>query len=409
MTSQKPITRRELIGRSGAIGGGLLLSEIGLGAVARQAWALAEGGPAASSAQAAAMPRRKLGKTGATVPVLLQGGSMPWDTKWDPKLPEAIKHGINYFDAAYVYSGGTNEMAIGSFLERTQMRDKIWITSKSNLKDPAGFEQRLGESLARMKTSYVDMYFLHGLDDARALDKPLLDKVEQLKKQGKMRHFGFSCHDGNVVELLNKAAATPWVETVMFRYNFRQYGNKELNLAMDACHKAGVGLIAMKTQGSAVSFEQGWQKFQQTGKWNKFQAVLKAVWADERISAAVSEMDSLDKIRENAEAARDPGKLGELDVRELRRYALATRAIACDGCDHLCSKALHAPIPVAATLRFLMYHDSYGKRAEARALYQALPEEARRLEGADFARASALCPNGLDLEQHLKRAAQVLA
>jgi predicted aldo/keto reductase-like oxidoreductase len=409
MTSQKPITRRQLLARSSRVGGGLLLTEVGLGTVARQAWALAEGGPAAAAAQQAAMPRRKLGKTGATIPILLQGGSMPWDTKWDPKLPEAIKHGIDYFDAAWVYSGGTNEMAIGSFNERAKMREKIWITSKSNLKDPAGFEQRLNESLARMKTSYVDMYFLHGLDDARALDKPLQEKVDQLKKQGKMRHFGFSCHDGNVVELLQKAAATPWVETVMFRYNFRQYGNKELNLAMDACHKAGVGLIAMKTQGSAVSFEQGWQKFQQTGKWNKFQAVLKAVWADERISAAVSEMDSLDKIRENAEAARDPQKLGELDVRELRRYALATRSSACDGCDHLCSGALGAPIPVATTLRYLMYHDSYGKRDAARALYQALPEEARRLDGANFSAASAACPNGLDLDLHLKRAAQVLA
>lgn len=381
----------------------MLLSEIALGGVAGQAWALASEGPPA------AIPRRVLGKTGERIPILLQGGSMTWNTKWDPKLPEAIKHGINYFDAAWSYSGGTNELAIGSFLERTQQRDKLWITSKSNLKDPAGFELRLNESLARMKTSYVDMYYLHALEDPGELSPALLAKVSQLKKQKKLKHFGFSCHHGNVAELLSLAAKTPWVDSVMFRYNFRQYGNKELNQAMDACAKAGVGLIAMKTQGSAVSFEQAWQKFQQTGKWTQHQAVLKAVWADERITAAVSDMDSLEKIRENAAAARDPGKLGELDLRELRRYALATRSLACDGCDHLCTRALGAPIPVATTLRYLMYHDSYGKRAEARALYQALPEAARRIETLDLSLASAACPNGLDLNQHLKRAAQVLA
>jgi predicted aldo/keto reductase-like oxidoreductase len=299
---------------------------------------------------------------------------MPWDTKWDPKLPETVKNGIDYLDAAWSYTGGNNELAIGSFLERTKMRDKLWITSKSNVWDPDGFEGRLNESLSRMKTSYVNMYFLHGLNDPKALDKPLLAKVEKLKKEQKLRHFGFSCHDDNVIDLLKLAAQTPWVEAVMFRYNFRQYGNKELNQAMDACHKAGVGLIAMKTQGSAVSFEQQWQKFQQTGKWNKYQAVLKAVWADERISATVSEMDSLEKIREN-----------------------------------LCQGAIDAPIPIATTLRFLMYHDSYGKRDAARALYQALPEAARRIEGVDFARASAACPHGLDVDQHLKRASQVLA
>jgi predicted aldo/keto reductase-like oxidoreductase len=404
MADPKPITRRQLLRRTGAVSGGLLLSEMALSGVAGQAWALAsEGAPAA-------VPRRVLGKTGERIPILLQGGSMSWNTKWDPKLPEAIKHGINYFDAAWSYSGGTNELAIGSFLERTQQRDKLWITSKSNLNDPDGFERRLNESLARMKTSYVDMYYLHGLEDPGELGPALLAKVSQLKKQKKLKHFGFSCHSGNVAELLSLAAKTPWVDSVMFRYNFRQYGNKELNQAMDACAKAGVGLIAMKTQGSAVSFEQEWQKFKQTGKWTQHQAVLKAVWADERITAAVSDMDSLEKIRENAAAARDPGKLGELDLRELRRYALATRSLACDGCDHLCTRALGgAPIPVATTLRYLMYHDSYGKRDEARALYQALPEAARRVETLDLSLASAACPNGLDLNQHLKRAAQVLA
>lgn len=406
--SEKPISRRQLLRKGTAVGGGVLLAEAALGGMARQAWALAEGGEQAAQ-QLAPMPRRVLGKTGEKIPILLQGGSMPWDTKWDPKLPETLKNGIDYLDAAWSYTGGNNELAIGSFLERTKLRDKLWITSKSNVWDPDGFEGRLNESLSRMKTSYVNMYFLHGLNDPKALDKPLLAKLEQLKKQQKLRHFGFSCHDGNVIELLKLAAKTPWVEAVMFRYNFRQYGDKELNQAMDACHKAGVGLIAMKTQGSAVSFEQQWQKFQQTGKWNKYQAVLKAVWADERISATVSEMDSLEKIRENAAAARDPGKLGELDMHELRRYALATRSSACDGCGHLCEGAVDAPIPIATTLRFLMYHDSYGKRDAARALYQALPEAARRIDGVDFSRASAACPHGLDVDQHLKRASEVLA
>src|SRR5690606_11746369 len=299
-----------------------------------------------------------------------------------------IKHGIDYFDCAWSYSGGTNELALGSFIERTKLRDKIWITSKSNQHDPAAVEQHLNESLGRLKTSYVDMYFLHGLEDPRALDKALLAKLEQLKKQKKLTHFGFSCHHGNVAELLNLAAKTPWVDVVMFRYNFRQYGKAELNRAMDACVKANVGLIAMKTQGSAVSFESEVQKFEQTGKWTKHQAVMKAVWADERLTAAVSETDSLEKSRQNAEAARDAGKIGARAREALRRYAAAPRSLACDGCDHLCTGGLARPVPVATTLRYLMYHDSYGKQAEARALYQALPEAARQVGDVDLAPAS---------------------
>jgi uncharacterized protein len=348
MTRTKLISRRQLLRRTTAVGGGLVLAEAALARVADQAWALAA--ESESQALAAAMPRRTLGKTGRKIPILLQGGSMTWNTKWDPKLPESLKNGIDYFDCAWSYSGGTNELAIGSFLQRTQLRDKIWITSKSNQHDPAGVEHHLNESLQRLSTSHVDMYYLHGLEDPRALDKALLGKIEQLKKQKKLQHFGFSCHNGNVAELLTLAAKTPWVDSVMFRYNFRQYDSAELNRAIDACAKAGVGLIAMKTQGSAVSFESEVQKFEQTGKWTKHQAVLKAVWADERLTAAVSEMDSLEKIRQNAEAARDPAKLGALDMESLRRYAAATRSLACDGCEHHCTRGLERPIPVATTL-----------------------------------------------------------
>ena len=407
MTESKLITRRQLLRKTGVVGGGIVLAEGALASVSRAAWALAAEKDA--DQLKAAMPRRVLGKTGRRIPILLQGGSMSWNTKWDPKLPESLKHGIDYFDCAWSYSGGTNEIAVGNFIERTKLRDQLWITSKAHAHDPAGFERQLDESLARLKTSYVDMYFLHGLEDPRALDKALLGKVEDLKKRKKLEHFGFSCHNGNVAELLGLAAKTPWVDAVMFRYNFRQYGNAELNRAIDAAAKAGVGLIAMKTQGSAVSFEREWQKFEQTGKWNKYQAVLKAVWADERLAAAVSEMDSLEKIRENAEAARDPGKLGALEQESLRRYAAATRAITCDGCGHHCQPGLSEAIPVATTLRYLMYHDSYGKRDEARALYQALPEAARRLSGVDFSPASRACPNGLDVGDLMLRAAQVLA
>ena len=177
----------------------------------------------------------------------------------------------------------------------------------------------------------------------------------------------------------------------MFRYNFRQYGNDKLNRAMDACAKSKVGLIAMKTQGSAVSFEPQWKKFEQTGKWNKYQAVMKAVWADERLSGAVSDMDNLDKVRENVAAALDKTKLTQAECESLYRYAAATRSVTCDGCDHLCGAALDAPVQIGTTLRYLMYHDVYGQSDLAKELYRKLPAEARLLD-LDFTPAAPPAP-----------------
>jgi len=193
----------------------------------------------------------------------------------------------------------------------------------------------------------------------------------------------------------------------MFRYNFRTYGDKELNLAMDAAHKANIGLIAMKTQAAEASFEGAWKKFEKTGKWTKHQAVLKAVWSDARISAAVSHMDSLEKLQQNIAAALDDQKLGAADWSSIERYARATRGDACDGCGQLCGAALQGSVDIASTLRCVMYHDVYGDADKARRVFSQLPASTRALEG-DFAAASRACPHGVDVARHMERAREIL-
>lgn len=355
------------------------------------------------------VPRRRLGKTGREIPILLFGAGMRLDERFDPKLAEAMRFGVNYFDTADCYAGGTSETAVGNFLERSKKRGEAWITTKSDDWTPKGMVETLERGLKKLKTDHVELFFLHQLDQEGALTPELARAAEQLKKEGRIKAFGFSCHSGNVVQLLNRAAGLSWIDAIMFRYNFRQYGNKELNLAIDACAKADIGLIAMKTQSSEAGVSEAWKKFEKTGKWNKFQAVLKAVWADKRISAAVSHMDSFDKLKQNVAAALDKGELGALERESLERYARATRGLACDGCDHLCNPAVDAPVQIGATLRYLMYHDAYGDPQEARRRFALLPEEARRLEGVDFAPASRACPHGVDVAAQMARAREVLA
>ena len=353
------------------------------------------------------VPRRTLGRTGKTVPILLLGG-MGLDKRFDPKIAEAVRFGVNYVDAADCYLGGNSEAGLAAYFERAKNRDQVWVTTKSDKHDPKGFEQTVFRSLDNLRSDYVDMYYLHALDDPDRLDDDLAVTVLRLKKAGRIRHFGFSCHGGNVPGLLRKAAQTRWVESVMFRYNFRSSGNAELNAAIDAAHQAGVGLIAMKTQGAEAGLRDAWKRFEKTGKWNKHQAVLKAVWEDERISGAVSQMDSFDKLRENIAAALDRTPLTSAEKDALDRYALSTRPFACDGCDRLCSAAAGGEARIGDTLRALMYHDAYGDTGRARELFARLPA-ARGLATADLSAASRACPHGVDVAGLMKRAGEVLA
>ena len=392
------ITRRDLIGLGGAAAGAALVGGLALPGLPAEA----------QEAPLPQVPRRALGKTGKTVPILLVGG-MALDRKFDPKIAEAVRFGANYVDAADCYLGGNSEAGLAAYFARAKNRDKVWVTTKSDKHDPKGFEETVFRSLEQLQSDYVDLYYLHALNDPKRLNDDLAVTVSRLKKAGKIRHFGFSCHDGNVAELLHLAARTPWVESVMFRYNFRSYGNKELNAAIDAAHKAGVGLIAMKTQGAEASFRDAWKKFETTGRWNKHQAVLKAVWADERISAAVSHMDTFEKLRENIAAALDRTSLTASEREALERYARATRPYACDGCDQFCNAAVPADVRIGDTLRYLTYHDSYGVPHAARELFAKLPAEARNLSAVDFTAANRACPHGVDVAGLMKRAEAVLA
>ncbi len=373
---------------------------------------LASGGEARAKPKKAEklpqVPRKKLGKTGQDVPILLMGGAMNLDQRFDPKLAECLRFGVNYFDVADCYAGGTSETAVGNFHTRLGNRKDLWITSKSDRHDPEGFEATVNTSLQRLKTTWVDLYFLHALKDANYLNADIAKLAEKLKKEGKIKYFGFSCHSGNVTELMQKASKLSYVDAIMFRYNFRKYGDKELNAAIDACAKANIGLIAMKTQGSEASFSQAWRKYEKTGKWTKHQAVLKAVWADERIPAVVSHMDTFDKLKQNIAAAVDRSELSVVERDALNKYADATRAFACDGCDHICNPAVQAPVQIGSTMRYLMYSDVYGQGDWAKELFQTrLPPEAQRLTGVDFSGANDACPHGVDVAYHMGRAARV--
>ena len=392
------ITRRDLFGLGGAAAGAALVGGLSLPALD----AAAEEGPLPQ------VPRRTLGKTGKTVPILLLGG-MALEKKFDPKIAEAVRFGVNYVDAADCYLGGNSEAGLAAYFAKAKNRDKVWVTTKSDKHEPKAFEQTVYRSLENLQSDWVDLYYLHALKDPDYINDELAVTVLRLKKAGKIRHFGFSCHDGNVAELLHLAAKTPWIESVMFRYNFRSYGDKELNAAIGAAHKAGVGLIAMKTQGSEAGIRDAWKKFEQTGKWNKHQAVLKAVWADERISAAVSHMDSFEKLRENIAAALDRTSLTAAEKQALDRYAAATRPFACDGCDQHCGAAVPAGVKIGETMRYLMYHDAYGETARARELFARLPEEARSLSRVDFSEAGRACPHGVDVAGLMRRAQTALA
>lgn len=383
----------------------------GIGLTATGSVRAAEEKPPGEEPPAERVPRRQLGTTGQEIPVLLMGCAQAFDPRYDRLLHRAFDSGVDYLDTALTYGFGQSHKTIAPFLTQVG-RDKVWITSKSphafNQATVETFTRNLDLCLQQLGTDHLDMFFMHELSDPKYLEKEFIQMGEAMRKSKKTRFFGFSCHDGNVAELLEKAATVGGIDAIMFAYNFSRYGDKELNLAIDHCKKAGIGLIAMKTQASIPDEQEKVVEFA-SSDFTLPQAKLKSVWADDRIDAAVSHMDNLDKLRENVAAAQSGKQLSMREQHQLNRLAARTAAWRCQGCSHLCEPKVAGDVRIAEPLRYLMYAESYGEVDKARRLYGSIPAHARSYEGLDLRAATEACPQGIPIAQRLSQAQKNLA
>ena len=362
----------------------------------------------AAQAAETSMPLKPLGTTGVEIPILGLGTSQSLDPVYDKVLHGCFNNGVTAFDTALSYGHGASHAAIATFIEQMGERERLFITSKSGSGSVDGLSRGIDQALEELKTDYLDLYFMHGVNDEDLLEPEYLKLGETLRASGKTRFFGFSCHDGNVVELMNKAAKVGGIDAILFRYNFRRYGDRELNLAMDNCKQAGIGLIAMKTMGSVPKDLEQVVEFK-SDDFSLPQAKLKSVWADERIDSVVSEMDSVKVARENIAAARSEKPLAAADLMKLNRLAALTANYACNGCNHLCENAIGSDTAIADQLRYLMYYECYDKPARAKELFKALPVARRQFSETDICRATEVCPQGIDIASRLRDAHRQLA
>lgn len=354
--------------------------------------------------------RRKLGKTGVMVPMLNLGGGMDF-TENQILLRRSLDWGVNYWDTADCYSNGNSELGIGKFLgTHPALRKDIFLVTKSCKKDSSGLQEMLNRSLSRMKTDYIDLFFLHGVGSPSELTDDAKQWAAKAKQEKKIKFFGFSTHS-NMAKCLDAAAKLDWIDAIMTTYNFREMQNPEMQAAVDACHKADIGLVAMKTQAkgpAAESEKKLINHFMEKG-FTEHQAKVKAVWQDERFASICSAMPNVAILVSNVAAALDKTKLTQADMDVFKEYAAATCSGYCAGCEQICGAAM-PEVPIRDMMRCAMYNDSYGSRKLAQENFAAIDSSVRnKMASLDFSRVEQMCPNKLQIGRIVKETVAKLA
>jgi len=216
---------------------------------------------------------------------------------------------------------------------------------------------------------------------------------------------------------MTAAVKLGWIDAIMTSYNFRLMLDDDMKKAIDACQKAGVGLVAMKTLGLRVrpgeefteEDKKVYKHFMDKG-YTEVQARIKSILQDGRIASACVGVKSVTELQENISAVVVKPELTRADQQALSDYARGTKSDYCAGCRHICSSACPDMPYIAEVMRYMMYHNSYGETILAKENFALLPSAAKaKLLSADYSMAHKLCPNHLPIAQIMRQAVQKLA
>jgi aryl-alcohol dehydrogenase-like predicted oxidoreductase len=202
------------------------------------------------------LPKRRLGRTNRMVSCLGFGSGSRYcnwvadDVTLQKHIDHAINLGITYFDSARMYGNGVSEERYGKFLT-PKYRKQIFLNSKSMERTYDGVMKDIETSLKTLKTDYLDMYTMHGIDQVEDVNILLsatggYKAFLKLKNEGVVKNICFSYHKWN--EASQKCFKEFDIDVVMCVINAARFNGNEDNLIPQA-QKRDLGIIAIKIMG----------------------------------------------------------------------------------------------------------------------------------------------------------------
>lgn len=381
------------------------------------------------------MQYRTLGSSGRRVPVLGFGlMRLPTVTgRRDTKrrcaidvretqrlIGRAFELGVNYFDTAFGYGMGWSEPICGQIL-KSLPREKLLLATKLPVwivKQSADFERLLRTQLRRLRTPYLDCYLLHALNRRtwpRVKELGVLDFLERMKRQGRIRHIGFSFHDK--LPLFREIVdAHDWA-FCQVQYNLVDTREQAGTAGVRYAAKKNLGIIVMEPlRGGALAdiraprIKAAWERARLRRK--PAELALRWVWNQPEVSMLLSGMGTMQQLEDNvAWAAR--ARVGCLTAPEKATVARLQRAyrslctIPCTACDY-CQPC---PQGIRISAAFGLYNDwqMFPGHADTRIQWRGMmPSGKRPSDCRDCGLCEPKCPQHIPIRARLKDVAALL-
>lgn len=243
------------------------------------------------------IPRRILGRTGEKLSVIGFGGIMLNDNPQEfanELVAKAYDLGVNYYDVAPSY--GNAEELLGPALK--PYRENCFLACKTNKRNAEGAQKELENSLRLLQTDRFDLYQLHALTSVDEVEEAfapggVMETIEKAKRDGKIKHVGFSAHDVDAALLAMKNYR---FDSILFPINFATWNAGDFGPQVYAeAEKQGMGILALKAM-ALTRLKSGEEKY------------YKNVWYKPILDEEIMKMALKFTLSKNITAAIPPGK-----------------------------------------------------------------------------------------------------
>jgi len=279
----------------------------------------------------------------------------------------AVENGVNYIDTAYPYHGGKSELIVRDIIKDYD-RDSFFLADKLPLWDCETIEdvERIfHEQLEKCGVEYFDFYLIHAVNKDRykqVINLGVISKLEEFKRQGKLRNIGFSFHDD--LESFKK-----WAD--LYDWDFCQI---QLNY-MDIEHQQGIeGYNILTEKGIPVIIMEPVKG----GGLAKFNPIIEAQLKDERpndsiaswafrwvgslpnVKVILSGMSTFEQVEDNIKTFSDFEPLSEKEqklITKVRNDILELSKVECTSCNY-CMPCPHG-VDIPGNFRMYNGHSMY--------------------------------------------------
>ncbi len=331
--------------------------------------------------------------------------------------------GCTYFDTAWIYPG--SEEAMKKALVDRYPRDSYTVATKNaawaGCKTREDAIAQFETSLERTGAGYFDYYLLHNLGQNRTGvfdDFDLWNFAFEMKKQGKIRHVGFSFHS-TADELEAILTAHPEAEFVQLQINYADWENHDVQsrrvYEVARAHGKPVVIMEPVKGGLLADPPQGVKDLLQSADPNASYAswAIRFAASLDGVLAVLSGMSNVEQMRDNLSYMADFRPLDEKEqavIAKAREALEAIPIVPCTGCDY-CAKVCPMNIGISGTFTCLNLIKLYGnvQRALQEEQFNVInPGKKRANECIKCGACEAACPQHIKIRDSLDEAAELM-